>query len=384
MTNKVKKIRQPTKYEMNLAEFPVTVLSKRVSRDKKTIKYSDWIEGKDGKRKPRHWIVTGSAEWGLPVGSALRSLFEVINIWKEQDFRTRKIHFGTRYNLLKRMGSTLSKRDYRRIERDLNCLVGITVQAKKAFWDREVGAYVDKTFHLFEELNFYDQDSEKGKDKIQQSLPLAYIEASKTFHNAVKKGNILTIDSKFFRRLSAPTEQRLALYLTKMLKRQAVHKRDIFKLAEQLPIYVKYPSQIKRSLDKALKGLIDKGFSLLERHYYQKSSDGKSENVIFLKAKKRTKQERKPEDYKVQTLVEDMLRVLGDEKSRAFYTKIARLCPQDMIYRALSEAKQDYSDSSIRKSRGAIFTEKIKRYAKEAAIDLGLSSPKKDPLTKEV
>lgn len=53
-----------------------------------------------------------------------------------------------------------------------------------------------------------------------------------------------------------------------------------------------------------------------------------------------------------------------------------------MIYRALSETKQDYSDSSIRKSRGAIFTEKIKRYAKEAGIDLGLLSPRKDSLTK--
>ena len=72
--------------------------------------------------------------------------------------------------------------------------------------------------------------------------------------------------------------------------------------------------------------------------------------------------------------IEDMLNVLRDQKSRAFYTKIAKLCPRAMIHRALSETQQDYSDSSIRKSRGAIFTEKIKRYAKQSGIDLGLST----------
>jgi len=370
------------KYEMNLAEFPVTVLSKRVSKDKKAIKYTDWIIGRDGKKERREWTVTGSAEWGLPTGSALRTLFELINIWKEQGFRERKIYFGSRYNLLRQMGSKLSKRDYERIEKDLNCLVGITIRAKKAFWDKELEAYIDKTFHLFEELNLYRQDGMSEGGKTQQTLPFAYIKASEVFHNAIKKGNILTIDSELFRKLTAPTEQRLALYLSKMLRKQSVHKRDIFKLAEQLPIYEKYPSQIKRTLNKALKSLMDKGFSLLESYYYEKSSDGKSENIVFVKAKQRTKPRGEVEGYKVKALVDDMLRVLGDEKSRGFYTKIAKLCPQDMIYRALSETKQDYSDSSIRKSRGAIFTEKIKRYAKEAGIDLGLSSSKKDPLTK--
>ena len=381
MNKEIKKVKQTNKYEMNLAEFPVTVLSKRVSKDKRTIKYSDWIVGKNGERKRRDWIVTGSGEWGLPLGPALKTLFEVINIWKEHEFKSKVIPIGTRYNLLKRMGSGFSKRDYQRIERDLNCLVGITIQAKNAFWDKEVGAYVNETFHLFEKCRFYDQFP-KNKETNQQELPLAYIKASDTLYNAVKNGNVLTINSKFFRRLTAPTEQRLALYLTKMLKRQSVHKRDIFKLAEQLPIYGKYPSKIKQTLDKALKSLISKGFSLLEKYYYEKSSNGKSENIIFVKPKQGSKLKQEIVDYRVQALVEDMLEILGDEKSRAFYTKIAKLCPHEIIFRALSETKQDYSDSSIRKSTGAIFTEKIKRYAKETGIDLRLLPPKRDPLTK--
>jgi len=373
MNKKPKLGKESAKYEMNLAEFPIAVLSKRIPSDKKTIEYSDWIIGKNGERKQRDWVVTAAAKWALPTGSALRTLFELMQLWKENNLKSKIIPIGSRYNLLKRMGARDSKRDYKRVEKDLNSLVGITIQAKNAFWDKEAQAYISKTFHLFEELSLYDREIKAKEGMIQQSLPFAYIKASDIFHEAVKKGNILTIGSEFFRRLTAPTEQRLALYLTKMLKRQSVHKRDIFKLAEQLPIYSKYASDIKKTLDKALKGLIDKEFSLLEKYYYEKSANGKSENVVFVKPKQRSKQDREPEDYKAQALVEDMLQVLGDKKSRSFYTKIAKACSQDMIYRALSETKQDYPGTSIRKSKGAIFTEKIKRYAKETGIDLGLS-----------
>jgi len=381
MNNQKQKPKHAAKYEMNLAEFPIAVLSKRIPSNKKTIEYSDWIVGKNGERKQRDWVVTAAAKWALPTGSALRTLFELMQVWKENSLESKTIPIGSRYNLLKRMGARDSKRDYQRIERDLNSLVGITIQAKNAFWDREAQAYISKTFHLFEELSLYDREIKGKESPVQQAFPWAYIKASDIFHEAVKKGNILTIDSQFFRRLSAPTEQRLALYLTKMLKRQSVHKRDIFKLAEQLPIYNKYPSDIKKTLDKALKNLREKDFSLLEHYHYEQSSDGRSENIVFTKAKQAAKQKRAPEDYKVQALVEDMLRVLRDEKSRVFYTKIAKLCPQDMIHRALSETKQDYSDSSIRKNRGAIFTDKIKIYAKQAGIDLRLLPPKSDPLS---
>ena len=382
MNSQKQKPKHAAKYEMNLAEFPIAVLSKRIPSNKKTIEYSDWIVGKNGERKQRDWVVTAAAKWGLPTGSALRTLFELMQVWKENSLESKTIPIGSRYNLLKRMGARDSKGDYKRIEKDLNSLVGITIQAKNAFWDKEAQAYVSKTFHLFEELSLYDREIKATEGMIQQSLPFSYIKASDIFHEAVKKGNILTIDSEFFRKLSAPTEQRLALYLTKMLKRQPIHKRDIFKLAEQLPIYNKYASDIKKTLNKALKGLIDKNFPLLEKYYYEKSSNNKSQNIILIKIKQKPKQETQPEDYKVQALVEDMLNTLRDEKSRAFYVKIAKSCPQDMIYRALSETKQDYSDSSIRKNRGAIFTEKIKRYAKEARIDLRLLPSKVDPLTK--
>jgi hypothetical protein len=43
-----------------------------------------------------------------------------------------------------------------------------------AFWDNELGAYVDATFHLFDEVQFYYKEATNR----QRPLPFAYIKAS--------------------------------------------------------------------------------------------------------------------------------------------------------------------------------------------------------------
>ena len=53
--------------EMNLAEFPFTLLSHRVPEGVNTIKFTDTISGKDGKSVIREWTITGSEAYGLPV-----------------------------------------------------------------------------------------------------------------------------------------------------------------------------------------------------------------------------------------------------------------------------------------------------------------------------
>ena len=61
----------------------------------------------------------------------------------------------------------------------------------------------------------------------------------------------------------------------------------------------------------------------------------------------------------VRYLVEEILEVCQDMKSARFYSKVARALPDDMIFRFLSEIKQDPKINN----RGAVFTTKVKRYA---------------------
>jgi hypothetical protein len=50
----------------------------------------------------------------------------------------------------------------------------------------------------------------------------------------------------------------------------------------------------------------------------------------------------KKKDYDtVEWLINEQLKICGDEHSRAFYSLVAKYVPVDMIYEALSEAKQE-------------------------------------------
>jgi DNA-binding MarR family transcriptional regulator len=71
-----------------------------------------------------------------------------------------------------------------------------------------------------------------------------------------------------------------------------------------------------------------------------------------------------------EAMAQYILEQLGDRKSLGFYRKVARLMPEGVIYRALSETKDADLTGRIRRSRGACFTDLVKRYAKELQVSL--------------
>ena len=58
----------------------------------------------------------------------------------------------------------------------------------------------------------------------------------------------------------------------------------------------------------------------------------------------------------IRYLVEQILDVCGDEKSRGFYTRLASRLPDDLIFRSLAEIRQD---SAIR-NKGAVLVSKLR------------------------
>ena len=52
---------------MNLAEFPLTVLSSRVDPKLKTLEFTDQLRTKTGELVERKWIITAADKFGLPV-----------------------------------------------------------------------------------------------------------------------------------------------------------------------------------------------------------------------------------------------------------------------------------------------------------------------------
>ena len=364
-----------SKYELTLAEFPFVLLSKRKDESKKCIEYKDTITGKDKEEIERVWKVFPHSELGFGTASTFSTLFELLQVWKEGNFDSQVIHFGSTYNLLKRKGIGTGVKEYRQITRDLDCLVGITIKAKNAFWDNERRAYVDMTFHLFDQVFYF-----KEKPGGQAVIPFAHIKASDVLYGSVLKNSFLTanFDSKFFHGL-APIEQRIALYLTKMFRSQAVHKKELFEFAHQIPLQFKEKKQIKQRLKKACDGLISKGFHWLKSYDFEKGSN-KQEYIVFKNSstvkplpyqfKTNTVPLSEKPPYKIDALVEDILAVCKDDHSKNFYKKVAHLFPETLIYRMISEVKEVRDCMEIKKSKGAVFTSLAQKYAKKHSIDL--------------
>ena len=60
--------------EMNLAEFPLSVLSTRVSPGKKTLEFEDSVLDKNGHPVKRQWIITAADKFGLPTALTIGAL----------------------------------------------------------------------------------------------------------------------------------------------------------------------------------------------------------------------------------------------------------------------------------------------------------------------
>jgi hypothetical protein len=365
------------KYEMSLAEFPLAFLSTRIPKDTKSIVYEDEISGKSGRPVKRRWEIFPHASLGFPSPSTQATLFELFQIWAEQDFATPHIRFGTVYDLIKRKGIKHADPDaYNRIREDLDRLVGITIRAKNAFWDNDVKAYVTKTFHLFESVDLYHVDP---KNPMQSSMPFSRITASPTLWQSIAANALIAlrdVDRELYHSLT-PTEQRLGVYLAKMLNTATIHRRNVDKLASQLPIIASRNKETKRSLVRACDGLIKKKFPYLSSYAFEKSKVYGIENIVF---RRRTTggaaklKEVGSLTVQQRDLLNQINELIGDptdqKRSNGFYSSVVRNVPSNTVYRALSTTRQANALGEIKTTRARYFTTVIKKLATAQGITL--------------
>src|SRR5919109_4609068 len=98
------------KDEMNLAEYPLSILTHRVPRDRKTYSFTQRITDHHGAVIKQTWSVLGSDKYGLPTPYDDDVILALLYCYKDQNFQGRKIHF-TLYRLCHIMQKTLSKRE---------------------------------------------------------------------------------------------------------------------------------------------------------------------------------------------------------------------------------------------------------------------------------
>jgi hypothetical protein len=360
-------------FELNFSEFPIAHLSKRLPKgvDRHKIHYSDLIKGRDGTLVERKWTIRTSAEHGLGGPSSLDVIFELMQIWKEQGFQAPKIYIGTYYNLIKRLGLQAGGTAYQQVEKDLESIYGLEIIAENAYYDKELGRYVDKKVKPFIGWEFY-----KKQEIKDYMTDFGYISVNPEFFEAFRKKSLyyLPFENNYFKTLTAH-EQKLALYLSKVFnpyrKRiQQTYNRNIEQLCDLLPIY---GENYKRRyyLTQACKGLIRKNFILLDRYevndkiitFYNRQQQSL---LPYLNPKTGSKSQQQ-----IDILLEDQLKVCGDKHSSDFYSLVARVVPDDIIYECLSEAKQEGKEP--RKLYTKLIRERAKKY-----LDVILTRNKSD------
>ncbi len=267
-----------SKDEMNLAEFPFTLLSRRARADQKTIEVSQQIKDREGRTIKQEWIVTGSDKYGLPLAIDEDIYIALMQLYKEDDFSSRSVYFS-RYEMLRIMGKETSKRGYDRVEEAFNRLVSVTIVSKNAFWDNKARMYVSRAFHLFESYSLYDERF-TGREREQQSLPLSNIVMSELLFDSIGSGYIKNLDIKLYFSLDTPLSKRLYRYLDKKRYQKTRFEIGLLKLAALLPIQDQYPSQVKRRLDRSHNELIEKGF--LKSAIYKETRNSDGEKVVYV------------------------------------------------------------------------------------------------------
>ena len=362
-----------SKYEMNLAEFPFAVLSKNRPEKLEVIEYEDTIKGKNGNLVPRLWRLKPSIEYGFGSTELTSLLFEIFQIWKEQGFKSRRIHIGSIYNLIQRMNlSVTSAKTYDRINADLHALVEMSVEARNAFWDNEKKAYVSKTFHLFDEVNLYHRNEHSAH---QETLPFTYMMASDTLWHSIESNTLVTlkgVSRELFYSLT-PTEQKLGLYLAKVLGNKTEYRRDVDGLARQIPIFAKTYKDTKKILSRRCDGLIEKKFPYLSSYHFEPSTQVGRDNIIFsrkstIELPSESSGDLEERRAKEVFIVDEILSVTRDPHSRRFYQLVAQKLALQNIYTCLSLTKAARDQNHP--NPAAYFTVLVKDYAQKNGIML--------------
>ena len=241
--------------EMNLAEFPLAVLSTRTNPNIKTLEFSDSQRMRSGEVIERKWIITGADKFGLPTATDDDVILGLICLTKEQGFRERKVYF-TRYELLKILRWTTEGRSYSRLTKSLDRLSGVRIRASNAFFDNTLKAYQTRNFGI---IDAYEINDERSSSKA----PNSYFIWSESMFNSFKSGYIKKIDLDFYFKLKSSVSRRLYRYLDKHFYYKQVVEKSLTALAfEKLGLArtYKYVSSIKQQIAPACDELISIGF----------------------------------------------------------------------------------------------------------------------------
>jgi len=264
------------KDEMNFAEFPIALLTDRVPKGQKSIRFEDQIY--DERRKKlitRRRVIEGSEEYGLPTATDDTVILALIQLTKlKTEFTRREVEFS-RLELIKMLGWPNEGKSYDRIKLSLQRIANVTYNYDNAWWDGRQKTWTTKIFHIIETAEINDSRDSDGQGGLFKSR----IVWNEVVFNSFQAGFLRNIDFQLCMCLKYPTALRMYRFLGKRFH----HKPDwTFDLKEFAHDFIglgrnyEGGTQIARKLQPAIQELEKVGFlePLGEGERFQKHRGG--------------------------------------------------------------------------------------------------------------
>ena len=248
------------KDEMNFAEFPIALLTDRVPKNQKVLKFEDQIY--DERRKKhitRRRMIEGSEEYGLPTATDDLVILALIQLSKlKSNFQKRELEF-TRLELINMLGWPNEGRSYDRLKLSLLRVQSVNYVYDNAWWDSRQKCWTTKAFHIIDNVEISDSRASDGQGGLFPSR----IVWNEVVFESFQSGFLRDIDFQLCIQLNHPTALRIYRFLG---KRFYVRPEWIFDLKEfahdHMALGRNYEggTQIARKLKPALEELERVGF----------------------------------------------------------------------------------------------------------------------------
>ncbi len=295
----------------------------------------------------------------------------------------------TIYELCKAMGISASGKIYNDIKTALLRIAQATVYSKRAFYSKKRRAWVEDKFHLYDRICFEGECLPDGTVAETNLLWLGswYLESLNACY-------LRPFDYRFYRSLKSPVAKRL--YEILGLKFQSANERGeecvryrYSNLCQLLPITrQRFLSKAQEKLGPAHAELLAASFlahlewlPLGGTDWIVRYWPGPRAFREMEEAKHRTEGApwmaeagpRAGDEAYVRGFASYLAEELEDARSYGFYEMLARKARQnsaleDLIYRVLSEVKDDFRRGRVKKNKGAAFTARLKR----SCVDRGI------------
>jgi hypothetical protein len=274
--------------ELNLVEFPITLLVDRVpSSVKTTLTFEDNFYDTASQRWiPRKLEIEPGAKSGFPTpadGDVYQALVHLTHVKTGFKGEGRRLWFS-RYELLNLLGWELCGPNYKRISQSIERWHTVSLRYSLAWkregkWDSTAGFHILEDFHL---------NPESGRNLVEgRDEPTSFIVWSEIVWGSYSNNYVMPLDLDVYWSLKSAITKRMYAFLGKWFyhgKDRVYFDLQVFAFHKIGISHLKDNAQIRRRLDPSIQELEKIQFlaPLLPFERYEKVS-GKAPQIIFVR-----------------------------------------------------------------------------------------------------